>query len=443
MAVLSKPFINRLPVETLTEIWALLKPFPGSLGRILKVCRHWNGAKDIPSLWGTLSITERTDQELLETWIHRSKNAGLSVTINFRRAAYSAWMNLPEEEYNTKAHFIKIMDALVSVSHHWCRLEIVGPSYLEPLMKHHFSSSLAVPRLTHLVFNLEQGPTDHAHISNCLFQPSLSTKNLEIFGYSLQWETFPFQTVTTLALGRAVEGNPLGWNTFVQALGDAPNLQSLAFFGGLPFTGPPYNAGALLQQLTLPALTSLSLTQLTTDELHHVLEKLYVPQLISLALSLTDTDSSFLPFLEAFPACFPRVATLVLEGIHVDKAEYPALLPFFTRLSGVTTLRLNFHGIPAQFWQALVAHAAEPSLMPLLNEVHLVDAPFHSVQEFVELRKTAQKLIPHISLHYSGWYPKMWNSTAPSTKWLEDNVKHLFITNGKRHPWVPGPMNER
>ncbi|KAJ7448817.1 hypothetical protein B0H11DRAFT_1928860 [Mycena galericulata] len=445
MSVLSKPTtISNLPPELLTEIWARVKFHPQSLGRLVQVSHAWHdSATSIPSLWVTPYITERTDIDVLRTFLARAKNAGLSICIDFHTAADSLWLDptIQPPPHSYASRFLEIMTALTPSSHNWLRLEIFGPHYLGSLLKTILVVSLAVPRLSHVSIILDAPPQTLAVLppTDSIFENNQSIVDVETIGYPVLWETFPFQTLTALTLGCFTHGNTVHWNTFAQAISNSQTLRTIAFSGALPPTF--LQSGDDLLPITLPFTTSLSLAYLTGPDVQHLLNFLLVPQLVSLTLALTDAEADFLPILQHIPRSFPHLQGLAIDSFSLDgeaAKESPVL--FFTQFSTLMDLRLNFHpshGVSQFFWDALIRHAGDPNFHPALTSIMLIDVPLYSAQELILRRNQADRHIPTVTLHCTGEFvTHPW--PAASTTWLTDNTTHLFLTQGLRKPWARG-----
>ncbi|KAJ7129871.1 hypothetical protein C8R43DRAFT_957351 [Mycena crocata] len=169
MPVLSKPtHIFDFPAEISTEIWVLLKTAPASLDRVIRVCKLWRDAKDIPRLWGLLHVTETTDVLLLTTWLMRAQNTDLEIYIDFRRAADMVWQNPDSVEEDDPLGYhavcsklIAVMEVLLPASSRWRSFQIFAPSYIGPLLKTDLISTLSAARLMRLSILLEDLSPNH------------------------------------------------------------------------------------------------------------------------------------------------------------------------------------------------------------------------------------------------------------------------------------------
>lgn len=430
-------------MEILAEIWGLLKTSPASLGRIVQVSRGWNKATDISILWAAPHITEKTELHLLHTHISRTNKSDLTISIDFGRSADSVFLHQPVEQ-DSATKFIAIMDILTPSSHRWRSFEVFGPHYLHLLLKPVLVASLPVPKLTRISINLERPLTPHfpgAAPADSLFQSNPSLRDVEILGYPLPWETFAFQTVTSLTLGPFTDQNILTWNTFAVAVGGSRNLCSLAFCGVIPSIHPMLRPpGEMLQTLALPALTSLSLAHLTGNDLQHLLRFLVASQLAALALRLTNEQEEYLPFLQDFPRCFPQLVTLAIESVWLGEVSQLALSSFLTQLPTLINLHLNFdnwNGLTNSFWHALITQSGNPQFLPTLKNIFLVDTPLLSVQDLVLLRERASKPLSNVSVHCSE-YPADHEWPPAETTWIMDHTAHFVLTGGHKNPWVRG-----
>ncbi|KAJ7029502.1 hypothetical protein C8F04DRAFT_1264958 [Mycena alexandri] len=431
----------RMAVLLQTEIWALLKRSPSTLGRITQVSRsRHNLATTIPRLWTALYITESTDVDLLRVWLRRGNTLPLSIEINFRRAVND--LSLASYDFTAREmeHYTSLMEALRPFSEQWRSFTVFAPFYLVFLLKQNFNSSLPTPALTHISIDLvgspglyDRGWTGGGPETNSVFQHAPPVLAIRTSGYPHSWANFPFHSLTAITPGQFLHQNTLGWNVFAGAASHSPNLVSIAFVGEIPSPISAHNTGDSLLVLDLPSLTSLSVTHLNSGHLHHLLHHLKAPDLRSLALSLADEDDDFVPFLQAFPLHFPRIATLALEMLTMNEVAQVSLAGFFAPLARLTTLRLNFDSIPIAIWHALITPAGDTDFLPRLCEVDFVDVPLHSLQELAALRVRAGHRIEVISLHYSSYfYSGSIHYPPSSTTWLEDNTKSLFLSEGRR-----------
>jgi hypothetical protein len=419
----SKPTIDSIPLE------------------LSKVSRSWSRAKDITTLWGTLWITETTDIQLLSTWIRRAGQSDLDIHISFGRAATDVHLSNSAGR-DSPAKFVDIMDILKPVSINWRCLELFGPHYFDVLLKSDLVSTLPVPRLTHFSIKLDDPPLSLQSAepsADSIFHSDLYLTTVHILGYPIDWDFFPFRTITTLTLGPFPATSVLHWNTFAQAMAESPNLVSIGFVAALPSiaAGP---AGYL--RLDLPAAKNLSLRFVPVDELTHLLQFLHIPQLESLALCLVSSiggDQELVHCVNSLPISFPNITTLSIESIILLDTPQQAISPFFTHFSQLTTLRLNFGpGLPISFWHALVSHANNPNALPRLQNLAFIDTPLLSVQELVLLREMAGQPVCELSLHFSNSFFGDFHSlrSSSSMTWLTDHTRWFFLTEGDRVPWV-------
>ncbi|KAF8180935.1 hypothetical protein K438DRAFT_1976390 [Mycena galopus ATCC 62051] len=439
MAIQSKLLISSFPVEIMTEIWKYLGQSPSDLGRVVQVSKSWHEAVRVPVLWRTIRITESTDPELLRTWVSRAGRSGLLIYINFRRARTAVWLS-HTAPIDYPAKFIAIMDILKPRSENWIHLQIYGPHYLHTLLKSDLPSSLPLLRLEYLSLSLDH-PHDPAASSppseDFIFPQNLPLTTAEIVAYPMFWGHFPFQQLTHLTLGQFTDHSPLDWNVFAEAMALSPNVVSLGLVGQIPTTLPD----DMMLPLNLLSVKHISLGLIPTNKLLLLRRMLHAPQLDSLALNLSSDDympSVLLHFLEELPAWAPHLATLALESLGVEGGAQVSVPAFFLRHSTLTTLRLNLDRLPASFWHALVGGAADPQVLPQLEEIAFVDCPIHSVQELLLLRIRAGKPISRLSIHMTNHFPEA--SSPRSKTWLIDHTKSLFLSQGQgRTPWVSLP----
>ncbi|KAJ7856526.1 hypothetical protein B0H14DRAFT_3642580 [Mycena olivaceomarginata] len=386
----SKPIISSLPMEILTEIWKCSSHSPSLMGCVVQVSKSWHAAIHIPALWQTIRITESTDLGLLRTWIRRAGQSGLFIHINFRHAQTDVWLSQPAStEY--AARFVAIMDILKPTSENWVHLQIYGPHYLHALLKSDLASSLPVPRLEHLSLCLDQprDPAESAQPSeDFIFHQNLPLTTAEIVAYPMFWGHFPFQQLTHLTLGRFTDHSLLNWNVFTEAIAMSPTLVSLGFVGPIPAI---LDISSTLL-LNLPSVKHISLGLIPCNQLPLLLRFLHTPQLESLALNLSSGG----------PAWSPHLHTLAFELFWVEDGGPLSVPPFFLRYLNLAALRLNLDGLPASCWHALVSNAANPQVLPRLEEIELVDCPLHSVQELLLLRMGAGKPISRNIFMISG-----------------------------------------
>ncbi|KAJ7159317.1 hypothetical protein C8R43DRAFT_1124529 [Mycena crocata] len=444
--VLSKPTsISDLPKELLTEIWKLLRVHPRCLSRVTHVSKEWRSATEISSLWGILYITATTDVDQLSLWISRGKNSDLFIFLNFEHAADRMWLQRsptdesqdPHSYVNLSPKVITILQLLIPSSPRWACFKIRGPDYLGLLLKKSLSITLPVPRLLHLSMLLEESPpaypSSNLSDNDSLFHNTLHIPNLELSRYPVAWETFPFQTVTSLTLGPL--STALDWETFVVAITGSLQLVSITFTGAIP----SIRATATHSTLVLPAVESMSLALLQQVELEHLTSHLSTPQLISLAVRLTDEDENFLPFVTSIPAVYPTLQTLAIEHLWLSTLHLCSINSFFTHFPTLTHLKLNFDQLDRAFWQALLCHASKATFLPSLKMVTLVETPLLSVQELLLLRKMAGKEVEAISIHQSSFAHSTTQERRRAwTTWIIDNSTEFTLTAGSRQPWVGG-----
>ncbi|KAJ6518450.1 hypothetical protein DFH09DRAFT_1331934 [Mycena vulgaris] len=454
MSVFSKPAITDLPLEVMTEIWMLLRRSPASLSRIIRVSRQWNSAKAIPSLWGNLNLNESTDCVLLSLWLARAQSSALDISIDFHRSPDRLWhprqhSDSPAEKLSPQAvntKLVALMDILELHSLNWRTFQIRGAHYLGPILKIYLSSLLPTPRLLQVSILLEQAdwpvvstvPHDTSLFHYII--PALPILHAEIASYPLVWHSFPFQTLTSLTLGPCVAANPLSWDMFAVALGDAPHLMSVAFTGAIPSITQLQPAPHL--HLTLPAVHSLTLSLLASSELQHLTQYMLLPALQSLILRLTDEADDFLPFMQEVPARFPNLTKLSIDRLWISPARLAPFPPFFEYFSGLTCLRLNFdttYGLDVGFWQALLRNAHNSTVLPSLTSVVLVDVPLSAAQDLVFLRMQASRPILHLSIYRTE--PLTALRTPAWTRWLMDNTRELSLTYGHHNPWAPATFD--
>ncbi|KAJ7157978.1 hypothetical protein C8R43DRAFT_1125118 [Mycena crocata] len=450
MPVLSKPtHIFDFPAEISTEIWALLKTAPASLDRVIRVCKLWCDAKDIPRLWGLLHVTETTDVSLLTTWLMRVQNTDLEIYIDFRRAADMVWQNPDSVEEDDPLGYhavcsklIAVMEVLLPASSRWRSFQIFAPSYIGPLLKTDLISTLSAARLMRLSILLEDLSPNHqistVPTADSIFYRTPTVPHVELACYPLAWDRFPFQSLTSVTLGPTSANNTVNtlfWNVFAEAISSSSTLLSLALSGGIPSF---HNADHLLQ-VHLPTVQTLSLALLTEEELQHLTRYLFLPGLTSLALRLTDEQQNFLPFLQQIHLSFPDVSTLAFNEIWLPPVALPSIDGFFEPFHALGHLYLDFRrggGVDKVFWKAILNSAHRSDFLPHLKSLFLVDTPPSYVQELVLLRQRAGSPITSISLHQN--HKLNIQRTPGWIRWLVDNTTNLTLTDGTREPWVAG-----
>lgn len=426
--------MDTLALETLTDIWVLLKHSPRTLATITQVSNHWRTATTgIPQLWTAPYITESTDMHLLRVQLERAQGLPLFIDIDFRISANELSI---ATEFTSEGpqKFNAILDVLKPFSQTWRHFTVFGPFYLDVFLKTCFSASLPTPQLIQISIDLMEAPAFHTYSgtphADSSFQHAPPLLAVRTNGYPQFWGNFAFGSLTALTLGWFVGGNILGWNMFAEAASNSPNLSSIAFIGEIPSTVPVPNGGRLLD-LVLPDLTSLSITHIHPTHLLHLIHHLVAPDLRSLAMCLADSEQDFLPFVQAFPLHFPSIEKLAIEMLALNEVAQLSLVTFFAPLPHLTTLRLNFDTIPNALWQALINPAGDANFLPRLNELSLVDVPLHSLQELAFLRDSADHHISTISLHYTNHFRSISIHTPlASTTWLMDTTD-LFLSQGE------------
>ncbi|KAJ6565761.1 hypothetical protein DFH09DRAFT_1081422 [Mycena vulgaris] len=444
MSVFSKPAITDLPLEVMTEIWMLLRRSPASLSHIIRVSRQWNSAKAISSLWGNLNLNESTDCVLLSLWLARAQSSASDISIDFHRSADRLWhprqhSDSPAEQLSPQAvntKLVALMDILELHSLNWRTFQIRDlPVFFAP-----------TPRLLQVSILLEQAdwpivptvPHDPSLFHRIM--PALPILHAEIASYPLVWHSFPFQTLASLALGPCVAANPLSWDMFSVAIGDAPNLMSVAFTGAIPSVTQLQPAPHL--HLTLPAVHLLTLSLLASSELQHLTQYMLLPALQSLILRLTNEADDFLPFMQEVPARFPNLTKLTIDRLWISPARLVPFPPFFEYFSALTCLRLNFdttYGLDVGFWQALLRDAHNSTVLPSLTSVVLVDVPLSAAQDLVFLRMQGSRPILHLSIHRTEPFTAL--RTPAWTRLLMDNTRKLSLTYGHHNPWAPATFD--
>lgn len=433
-------------------MWKSLRSHPPSLLAVSQVSKHWRAAStENPSLWTRIYLSDSQPEaswNRAKLWIQRAGSLMyLYIDITFPGATAGTWGEDPQPELFKAAtdQLISMLELITPLSPRWRSLTIHAPHYLAPLCRTFLPRTLAVPNLRNvgLVFEHCLNFHDIGSIADMdtifhVSPPILAFPQLDLACYSTVWPMPALHHLTSLTIGPYMPRCAPHWNLFSSSIADSPTIIYLGLRGGLPDTTTIDDVPPRI--LSLPSLVTLALSYLRAEAVEQAFNLLDNPALEELSLHLIEEADNFDPVIVILHSKYgPILRTLSISALPLrnNSPHIPTLLNAF---QSIHTLRLDFsefNGVPRHLWYSFLARASQSSFLPTLSEIHFVNLPMASVQEFILQRGIAGLPIHTLRLHEDSLETFVALNIPAWKLWLLSQVKHIFVMFG--HPqWAPG-----
>ncbi|KAF8526749.1 hypothetical protein JB92DRAFT_3140076 [Gautieria morchelliformis] len=357
-----------------------------------------------PKLWSQVHISnlDPTQMDFLRACLQRSSGLKIDISLDCEEDDFDAGFDAGLDPIRL------FMNIVVPHIHRFriFHVRICGPQALYLVMQ--FLNKPA-PELE----VLELCDTDYEHTSDedDPYPPPSPGEPLTLFGgitpkleavtlvaAHVAWTECSFAGLTKLHLGYHTRNVRPTYEVFKAMINASPTLHTLHLDGSAPFISEDATESSLYPPLQMERLKNLHISRIPSDTATPLIALFNAPNLTS--LSLTDLNSNdyseFFRRIIGPPTRFPALTNLKLASIEAADTVIEDLLRVFSKL---TYLAMYFDRMPASWLRHLEPSGPETGVLcPKLECLKCVGASPHVIKKLLEKRRDVGYPIPTLQV---------------------------------------------
>ncbi|KZT73800.1 hypothetical protein DAEQUDRAFT_354780 [Daedalea quercina L-15889] len=433
------------------------------------VCKLWRDvAINTPTLWSGLDFSEGLPYTKSAVYLGRSKGAPLDISIDVTKDEEDEETNLNDpvpalaELMVCSDELEAILKLIIPHVSHWRSLELMVSEYvlmhsallqmgacacapmLEVLQLYHYEDSEeGEETFTPPKFKQQDFVLFHGHA------PKLT--HVALWGVHLDWAASTFLSgLVELELAYHAKDVRPPFRDFARILRDSPEIETLTLCQSGPVGGPVEWLESVLgpdamqtgepsepeacTTLALPSLKNLVVAFLEPEYSKHLVERLALPSLASLAIDLEEADGTAL--LQTLTRPSPTTGKSVLGGLQALKIagvqceEGTVIADAYAALTNLTALNLNFDFVSTRWYDALivqwesVASSSKDPLLPKLDSLTTTGLPGKDVRKLIEVRMAMGRPLKQVFMNQDD------DLEDEDEEWIKKNVDEFEYFEG-------------